>query len=57
MKLDLTDAKAATRAHDLEGIVHNDRYPLSRRIQSASPCRRRNTTSRRAWVEGDAASG
>jgi hypothetical protein len=34
MKLELTEEEAATLANELDGIVRNDRYPLSPRIQT-----------------------
>jgi hypothetical protein len=34
MYLGLTDEKAAALAQELHNIVENDRYPLSRRVQT-----------------------
>jgi hypothetical protein len=34
MNLDLTDEETAALASELDGIVRNDRYPLSPRIQA-----------------------
>ena len=34
MNLELTDEEGAALANELDAIVRNDRYPLSRRIQT-----------------------
>jgi hypothetical protein len=34
MKLDLTEEEVTALANELDGIVRNDRYPLSPRIQT-----------------------